>query len=64
MPSIDDGEGTYSFETLRTHHQCHSVIPKKYGILKNFFIASVLKIEAKFTLNNTVFLRTENLSRL
>ena len=45
VPLIDDGEGTYFFETLRSHHQCHSIIPKKYGILKNFFIASVLKTE-------------------
>jgi hypothetical protein len=45
VPSIDDGEDTYSLETLGTHHQCHSVIPKKYRILKNFFVARMLKTE-------------------
>jgi hypothetical protein len=56
LPSINESEFTYSFETLRTHYQCHSVIPKKYRMLKKFLLLVVA--------NRLHLTRTKNLSRL
>jgi hypothetical protein len=47
VPSINEGEFTYCFETLRTHYQSHSVMSKKYRMLKNFFIASVFQLRTQ-----------------
>jgi hypothetical protein len=62
VPLIDDGEGTYFFKTENPSPVplCHI---QEVQNSEEFFIASVLKTETKFTLNNIVFPRTENLGR-